>query len=209
MYLRDHFRTPEVDVQTMLNEIRAGTLVTVDPETRRPEASFLPWAFVNGDTLTSHIGIINPQARHEGEALVILMGKDAYVSEEWMKPGSVPSWNYETIHLYGRLTIHTDPEWIIRSFEDVMQRFSRKTHADYSREYLEQQTRASVGVEFTITEIQAKSKLSQNRAESEVRTIIENLEPTCPHLAQRMREVSLPHIADRQARIDQARSTIQ
>ena len=208
MYIRDHHRMPEADIQSFLDQPRAGTLVSVD-ENRRPHASYLPWAFVHGDTLTSHIGVVNAHAGHTGEALVILMGEDAYVSEEWLAPGKVPSWNYETIHLYGELIIHTDPDWIIQSFDDMMRVFSRKTNDDYSRDYLESQARACVGVELRITEIQAKSKLSQNYQRFEVETIADNIEPTCPHLAARMREVSLPHIANRELKVEQARLTAQ
>jgi len=59
-------------------------------------------------------------------------------------------------------------------------------------------------VEVLVTEIEAKSKLSQNRTESDVLSIIDHLEPACPHLADRMRDVSLVHIASRDERVRNA-----
>jgi transcriptional regulator len=203
VYIPDHFRMPPADVPVFLNEAHTGTLVSVAPS-GRPVASFLPWAFIDGDTLTSHIGRINEQGSHHGEALVILMGDDAYVPETWMKPGAAASWVYETVHLYGTLTIHDDPGWIKKSWADMMARFSDKTLADYDDDWLDRQTRASLGVEFRITEIQAKSKLAQNRSSEEIASIASHVTVGCPHLAERMQTVSGPHAEARETRVRNA-----
>jgi len=200
MYIPDHFRMPDEDVAAFLRQARTGTLVTVDAS-GNPAATFLPWTLAEPTRLTSHIGRVNPQSRHGGPALVILMGDDAYVSETWMAPGAAPSWNYETVHLYGELVLHTDPDWIIDSWDAMLRRFSCRTVADYDRAWLIAQARAATGVEVTISQIQAKSKLSQNHAEAEIRSIADHLEPACPHLADRMRTVSLPHVARRDERV--------
>ena len=205
MYIRDHFRTNPQDLGVFLAQITTGTLVTTDPSTGRIVASFLPWVFTKENTLTTHLGLINPQAHHSGEAVVIFMGEDAYVSEEWLRAGSAPSWNYETVHVYGDLIIHRESDWIIDSFQDIMKKYSSKTNEDYDQDWLETQTRACVGVEITITEIEAKSKLSQNLSAVEIQRISSHLETTCPGLASRMRQVSLPHIEDRERRVEQAR----
>ncbi|MCL1906668.1 MAG: FMN-binding negative transcriptional regulator [Propionibacteriaceae bacterium] len=205
MYIRDHFRTSPEDLKAFLSQVTTGTLITTDPDTGRIVASFLPWVFTENNTLTTHIGVINSQALHSGEALVIFMGEDSYVSEEWLRDGAAPSWNYETVHVYGDLVIHREPEWIINSFQDIMIRYSKKTNQDYDGDWLEGQTKACVGVEIKITDIEAKSKLSQNLSAGEIETIASHLDSSCPGLASRMREVSLPHIAAREARVDQAR----
>ncbi len=204
MYIPDHFRMPQEDVQAFLSEARTGTLVTVDRSSLRPVATFLPWALVEGDRLTSHIGAVNPQSSQEGEALVILMGEDAYVSQEWMAPGAAPSWDYETVHLYGRLTIHRDPDWIIQSWDDMLRRFSGTTVEDYDHDWLVRMARASAGVDFQIGQVEAKSKLSQNRSPAEAMAIADGIEPKCPHLAGRIRQVAVPHAAEREERVRQA-----
>ena len=203
MYIPEHFKMSEADTNAFLETVRAGTLITI--ESGRPVASFIPLTLVGGDRLTSHIGKVNPHNSCD-LALIILMSEDAYVSHDWMSPGIAPSWNYETVHLYGKLTIHTDPDWIIASFDDMLRRFSHSSNDDYEPDWLEKQARACHGVEFEIVDIQAKSKLSQNRSEADVRTIADHLESSNPHLASRMREVSLPHIVAREARVSQARN---
>jgi len=202
MYIPEHFRTPAEDIR--LDQIRTATLVTVAPATSRPEATFLPWVVLDGDRLTSHVAKVNPQVGQPGPALVITMGPDAYISEQWMSPNAVPTWDYETIHLHGELTWITDPDWIIQSWDDMLRRYSHRSTDSYDRTWLEQMARAVVGVELRITEIQAKSKLSQNRSTTEIGVIADHLEPTCPHLAARIREVALPHATARQERVSQA-----
>ncbi len=205
MYVQDHFRMPEADLARFLERQGMGTLVSVDPLTAQPAASLLPWALVGGDTLTSHIGLRNDQLAHTGQALVIFEGARAYVSEEWMGEGAAPTLDYEVVHVYGDLTIHDEPDWIIGSFRDLMARFSRKDFDEYDEDWLQRQARACRGVELKISQIQAKSKLSQNRSAAEAESIASQLEASCPALSARIREVSLPHIAARQERVDQAR----
>jgi len=203
MYIPEHFRMSDEDIQAFLTSVRGGNLVTVD-ESGRPLATFLPWVVMDGRLIT-HMGTINPQSHHTGEALVVFMGADAYISDEWMTGGAAPTWDYETVHVYGRYHVHTDLGWILDSWAGLLKRFSNRTLDDYDPAWLEIQSRSVVGVEVIITEIQAKSKLSQNRGESEVRTIIDHLGDSCPCLASRMTKVSLPHIIEREERVRRVR----
>jgi len=202
MYIPEHFRMSDEDVHTFLSAVGGGNLITVDDG--RPQATFLPWVVSDG-RLVSHIGTVNPQSRHTGEALVVFMGDDTYVSDEWMSGVTAPTWDYETVHVYGQYRTHTDVDWILDSWSGLLARFSNRTLDDYDPSWLEIQSRSVVGVEVTITEVDAKSKLSQNRTESEALSIIDHLTGTCPHLASRMTEVSLPHITARDERTRNAR----
>ena len=205
MYTPAHFRMPPDDLGDFLDRVHKGNLITVDPSNGRLAATFLPWAFVNNDRLTTHLGRVNVQSGHAGQALVILMGDDAYVSEEWLGDGSAPSWNYETVQIRGELVIHTDPDWIYQSWRELLDRFSNSQLDDYDPVWLEGQARACVGAEVRISEVEAKSKLSQNLTEAVVQSVADHLTPTCPALAERMRQVSLPYIAARQARVRAAK----
>ena len=204
MYIPEHFRMPDEDVEAFLSNVGGGNLVTVD-EAGRSQATFLPWVVLDG-CLISHIGTVNPQSRHTGEALVVFMGDDAYVSDEWMSGVTTPTWDYETVHVYGQYRTHTDVDWIFDSWSEMLKRFSNRTLDDYDPVWLEIQSRSVVGIEVTIGEVEAKSKLSQNRTEPEARTIIDRLTGTCPHLASRMTDVTLPHITSRDEKTRQIRS---
>jgi len=98
----------------------------------------------------------------------------------------VPTWNYVTAHVYGRLVAHDDPAWV----EDVVRRLTAKHETarlaspgqppawsvdDAPRRFIEGQLRAIVGLELQITRIEAKAKLSQNRPETDVPGIVAGL----------------------------------
>jgi transcriptional regulator len=102
----------------------------------------------------------------------------------------VPTWNYVTAHVYGRLVVHDDPEWV----EGIVRRLTAKHEAakaedlteaghagdpwsvdDAPRAYVEGQLRAIVGVELRITRIQAKAKLSQNRPAADIAGVVAGL----------------------------------
>jgi len=206
MYIPEHFRMPEADAMAILSGRFTGNLVSVDPDSVHPLATFLPWVGLDGGIrLISHMGRVNPQSAHFGPVLLIVMGPDAYVDPDWMKPGSVPTWDYETIHVYGRLTTHTDPDWIIQSWSDMMSRFSTQTLDGYDPDWLWLMAQAVTGLELEVDRVEAKSKLSQNRTEAEARNIADHLEPGCPALAGRIREVALPHIEAREERVRAAK----
>jgi len=206
MYIPEHFRMPDEDVEAFLSSVGGGNLITVDEG--RPHATFLPWVVSEG-SLISHMGTVNPQSRHTGEGLVVFMGDDAYISDEWMEGVTAPTWDYETIHVYGQYRVHTDPFWILDSLSSLLKRFSNRALVDYDPDWVEIQTRSVVGVEVAITEIHAKSKLSQNRTEPEAHSIIDHLTETCPHLASRISDVSLPHICARDERTREIRSHVR
>jgi len=98
----------------------------------------------------------------------------------------VPTWNYVTAHVYGRLVVHDDPVWV----EDVVRRLTAKHEAarlaapgqkmpwsvdDAPRAFIEGQLRAIVGLELQITRIQAKAKLSQNRPAGDIAGVVSGL----------------------------------
>jgi transcriptional regulator len=112
-------------------------------------------------------------------------GPDAYITPGWYATKAetgrvVPTWNYVTAHVYGRLIVHDDPVWT----EDLVRRLTTKHEAyrnhpwsvdDAPRAFIEGQLRAIVGIELAITRIEAKAKLSQNRSPADVEGVIAGL----------------------------------
>jgi transcriptional regulator len=137
--------------------------------------------------LLGHVARNNPQWREaaEGEALVIVRGPDAYVSPSWYASKAehgrvVPTWNYVTAHVYGRLLVHDDSAWV----EALVRRLTEQREAslphpwsvdDAPPAFVAGQLRAIVGVELRITRIEAKAKLSQNRPAADVEGVIAGL----------------------------------
>jgi transcriptional regulator len=127
--------------------------------------------------LVGHLALANDQWRTAlpgAQALAIVHGPQAYVSPSWYESTSrhgrtVPTWNYEAVHLTGTLTVHRDPQWLREIVTRLTSRHEDSrarpwTLSDAPAPYIDGQLRAIVGVELTITSVEAKQKLGQNRS---------------------------------------------
>lgn len=138
--------------------------------------------------LLGHVALANDQwrtARPDAQALAIVHGPQAYISPSWYESKTrhgrvVPTWNYETVHLTGTLTVHRDPEWL----RDIVTRLTRRHEGakprpwavtDAPPAFIDGQLRAIVGVELTILSVEAKQKLSQNRSAADQQGAIAGL----------------------------------
>ncbi len=139
--------------------------------------------------LLGHIAIANDQwktAQPGVQALAIVHGPQAYISPSWYESKArhgrvVPTWNYEAVHLTGTIEFHQDAEWL-RGFVTRLTELHEggRSHpwavTDAPPEYIDGQLRAIVGVELTITTIEAKQKLSQNRSALDRAGVVAGLE---------------------------------
>lgn len=222
MYVAAHFAMSPDEVATFLAEPGAGDLVTVHDG--GPVATYLPWLFDPSagehGALRSHVARNNRQwdTPCRSESLVILHGPDHYVS-----PGSLPSkdaggrvvptWNYVTLHVYGRLVAHDDPAWcrdVVTALTDLHE--SRREHPwrvqDAPAEYTESMLRAIVGLELEVTRIEAKAKMAQNKTPADVAALVAEREAAGDETgAAFLRDVSLPAAHARAATLDRLRAT--
>jgi len=201
MYVPAHFSMTAEQVRTVLESGSAGDLVTVGPD--GPDATYVPMLFdpasPTGDgqgSLIGHVSRVNDQWRSPGEALFILHGPDDFIEADWLNtPGSanVPTWNYVTVHVYGRLVVHDDPAWMLAA----VQRLSA-AHGDASvdamgTEEVARLLRAIVGVELVISRVDGKAKMSQNKTPAAVAQVIDGLRGSGGEAtAEWMAEHSLP-----------------
>jgi transcriptional regulator len=189
MYIPAYFAPDDAMVGELLHRHGAADLVTLTAEGL--VATMLPFIYEPGGgdlgALHGHLARNNPQWKlpAEGDSLAIVRGPDAYISPAWYASKAehgrvVPTWNYVTAHVYGRLVVHDDAAWT----EDLVRRLTAKHEASRARpwsvddappEFIAGQLRAIVGVELLITRIEAKAKLSQNRPAADVDGVIEGL----------------------------------
>ena len=144
-----------------------------------------PWG-----ALLGHVARNNAQWKTPaiGEAMVIVAGPDAYISPAWYATKRehgrvVPTWNYITAHVYGRLVIHDDLAWVeanVRRLADHHEgtRAEPWSVDDAPEPYIAGQLKAIVGVEILIDRVEGKWKLSQNRSDADIAGAIEGLEAT-------------------------------
>jgi transcriptional regulator len=190
MYVPAHFAADDTAVHDLLTRPSAADLVTATPVGLL--ASLLPFVYdpTVGEhgTLLAHLARANEQWRQPviGEALAIVRGPDAYVSPSWYPSKTehgrvVPTWNYITAHVYGSLTVRDDPEWV----EQLVRRLTNQHETgradpwsvdDAPSRFIAGQLRAIVGVELTISRVEAKFKLSQNRPEADITGVVDGLE---------------------------------
>jgi transcriptional regulator len=189
MYIPAHFAASPDDVRELLSSAVAADLVTSTADGLL--ASTLPLVFDpdagEHGTLRGHVARNNPQwsTPVQGEALVILRSSDAYITPSWYAAKTrhgrvVPTWNYAVAHVYGHLVIHDDPDWLDAHVRRLTaQHEAAETHPwsvdDAPERYVRGQLRAIVGLELRITRVEAKLKLSQNRADDDVDGVVAGL----------------------------------
>jgi transcriptional regulator len=124
-----------------------------------------------------HLALANDQwrtAQPGAQALVIVHGPQAYISPSWYESTarhgrSVPTWNYDAVHLTGTLTVHRDAGWLREMVTRLTRRYEDSrprpwSVSDAPPEYIDGQLRGIVGVEVRVTSVEAKRKFSQNRS---------------------------------------------
>ena len=189
MYVPAHFAPDDAAVQDLLTHHGAADLITATPEGM--VATQLPFIYDRErGALLGHLARNNDQWRRTvlGEALVIMRGPSAYITPNWYAAKRehgrvVPTWNYVTAHVYGRLIVHDDPEWVgalVRRLTDHHEsgRGEPWSVDDAPAAFIAGQLRAIVGVELAISRVEAKFKLSQNRPPADVAGVIDGLRAT-------------------------------
>jgi transcriptional regulator len=142
-------------------------------------------------TLQGHLARANPHRRlaqapeEGGEALVIFTGPDAYITPSWYPTKAdhgrvVPTWNYVAVHVYGTLRFTDDPVFLRQLVEALTARHEQAQPkpwqvSDAPAGYVEQQLKAIVGVEMTITRLEGKWKMSQNRSSADIDGVVRGL----------------------------------
>ncbi|BDZ46496.1 FMN-binding negative transcriptional regulator [Naasia aerilata] len=141
-------------------------------------------------TLLSHVGRPDEllHGLGEREVLVIVQGPHGYISPGWYDANpAVPTWNFVVAHLYGVPEILSPEEnyrvlgRLVDAFEDALPEPRRMEGDPADAAYAQRISSGTVGFRLTPTRVVAKSKLSQNKPEAVVDTIIEQLEGDGPY----------------------------
>ena len=118
-------------------------------------------------------------------ALLIVPVSDTYISPAWYATKAehgkvVPTWNYEVVHVHGRLVTHDDFEWVAQQIRDLTAanetgRAEPWAVDDAPAEYVANLQRAIVGVELLVDRIEATRKLSQNKSDADRAGVVDGL----------------------------------
>ncbi len=179
MYQPPHFREDRREVQhALIKSHSLGLLITAGPGGL--QANFIPFLIdaraSEQGTLRAHLARANPQLLELAaveECLVVFQGAQAYVSPSLyptkQETGKVvPTWNYITVHAWGRPRVLDDAAWIRSQVDDLTRHKEAERAApwqlsDAPEPFFAAQMKGIVGLEIPIARIEGKWKVSQNR----------------------------------------------
>jgi transcriptional regulator len=134
-------------------------------------------------SLVGHMARANPHWKlfaNQASSMAMFWGPHAYVSPTWYTPGAkVPTWNYVTVHAYGRPEIIEDTQGALDALAELAAAYEGKE--GWNLDALPPgnaaaQTRGIVAFRMKLTKVEAKTKLSQNRELEDRTRVIARLE---------------------------------
>lgn len=191
MYRPPAFREDRLPVlHALIATHRLGTIVTNGPDGL--EANHVPFTLDPSrgprGTLKAHFAKANDQLaafRDGGEALVIFQGAESYITPSWypskLEHGKVvPTWNFATVHAWGRPVVIEDPAWLLVQISELTDASEGERPAPWAVKdapdaYVASQLKGIFGIEIEIARIDGKWKTSQNRPEADRIGVAEGL----------------------------------
>ncbi|WP_078083224.1 FMN-binding negative transcriptional regulator [Microbulbifer mangrovi] len=178
MYIPKHFAIS--DRQELLRFMKRNAFgQLISSHNDRPEATHLPLLLSqDGERLLCHLARQNPQLDtiDEQQVLIIFNGPHAYISPRWYESPGVPTWNYQSVHVYGTARTFSDEDRLMSVVNQLTEKYEAGAENPWRPEYSPKMLRAIVGVEIEIKEIQGKYKLSQNRPTEDQQSAVEALQ---------------------------------
>ena len=177
MYIPKHFEvTDESEIYAFIEDNAFGQLISNCDG--RLFSSHIPFFLSSDKTkLIGHLAKQNPQAHdiEDQEVLVTFQGAHDYISPSWYVGSGVPTWNYQSVHIYGPCKIFNTPGALSQVVDTLTEKYESKLSNPWQPKYKPSLLGAIVGVEITISEIQCKYKLSQNRSTQDQEQVIKQL----------------------------------
>ena len=129
-----------------------------------------------------HMAKNNPQWKEffDDEVMVVFTGPHAYVSPRWYEEKErVPTWNYTAVHAYGTVAVIGDPKEKYDSQRRLIAAMDPQWLPKFDAlrpEYVEGMLSGIVNFQITVTRLETRWKLSQNRSRREMELIAAELE---------------------------------
>jgi transcriptional regulator len=88
----------------------------------------------------------------------------------------VPTWNYQSVHIYGNCHVFEDAARLKQVVDRLTQKFESTFDQPWQPDYKDSMLGGIVGIEVEITEVQCKYKLSQNRSKEDQKRVTKQLQ---------------------------------
>ncbi|MBP6660335.1 MAG: FMN-binding negative transcriptional regulator [Chitinophagales bacterium] len=184
MYIPKHFE--QNNHQKSIAFMRAYNFaIVVSVKNNIPIATHLPFVIEERENelvLVSHLSKANEQHKTflENDVLVIFSEPHAYISPTlYEKQQNVPTWNYVSVHAYGKVKLFNTDEEKLQVLQKQMQFFEASYIEQFKtldQKYIDGLLKGIVAFEIVVTDLQSKEKLSQNKTNSERENIRKHLE---------------------------------
>lgn len=135
---------------------------------------------------------------HAPHVLVIFSGAHSYVSASWYtNPQIASTWNYQAVHAVGDIHFGDDA-MLHQLLTDLTNHFENDPHSpalvkELPHDYMQQQMKAIIAFEITITDTRHVFKLSQNRDEASRESVIDHLKKSENAAAKLVAEEMMKH----------------
>jgi len=128
--------------------------------------------------LFGHFARQNPQSKNINgqEVMITLEGPHGYISPSWHLNPGVPTWNYQAVHIYGICKILPELTAVKTIVDTLSNKYEEAFETYWEPDYNAGMLKHIVGFEIEITQIQCKYKLSQNRSEQDLNSVIKQLQ---------------------------------
>jgi len=201
VYVPPHNRNEDRAEQLAFMRAHSFAAVVTAPG-GRPRATHLPCLIEESGErvrIVAHLARANPQWRDfdgVNEALVIFTGPHAYVSpRHYDRTASVPTWNYVAVHASGPVRVIEERDAKVALLERLIAETEPAYRAQFDAlpaDYREKMLGGMVGFAIDVERIDARYKLSQEKAPAERERIIAEYESAATDelaaLARMMRE---------------------
>lgn len=157
--------------------------IIVSTENGSPIATHIPVMITekNNDLyISGHFAKGNQQVEtiDDNNILVIFQGAHGYISSTWYDQEDVPTWNYQSVHIYGKGKTLSEDELIV-DLEHLLEKYEKHRENgatwDNMSDKTKKQIKGIIGFEIKVNKILAAYKLSQKRSENEKNKIISQL----------------------------------
>lgn len=196
MYIPKYYQMSDYEnIKAFMSDHNFVTIVTTNDA--RPVATHLPVTIQEENNIlyvSGHFAKANKQwqtIENNENILIIFHGPHSYISSTWYEKEYVPTWDYQSIHAYGKGYLLNENE-LIEELTQLLDKYEgyRENGAIWSNisEKTKKQMKGIVGFKVKVAQIEAAYKLSQNRSNQDKENIISHLQESTNSITKRLAE---------------------